>query len=122
MAAVAILDKHRRPKHPLHLPEHRCVGYSYTMNTEVWCFTEGSKSASVRPLGPLSVNTSDAMMPALIAGTSLGILPELFLREALKCSRLERWLRDWSIPLGALCRVTPSEGRYRSASRSVVAV
>ena len=110
MAAVAILDKHRRPKHPLHLPEHRCIGYSCTMNTEVWCFTEASKSASVRPLGPLSVNTNDAMMPALIAGTGLGMLPEFFLREALESRRLERLLPDWSIPLGAVYWVTPPEG------------
>jgi DNA-binding transcriptional LysR family regulator len=94
MAAVAILDKHGRPKHPLHLTEHRCIGYSYTMNTEVWRFTKGSKSASVRPLGPLRANHGDAMMPALIAGTGLGILPEFFLREALECNRLERLLRS----------------------------
>src|SRR6267154_277278 len=25
------LDKHGRPKHPLHLAQHRCIGYSYTM-------------------------------------------------------------------------------------------
>src|SRR5229473_2863937 len=42
------LDKHGRPKHPLHLAEHRCIGYSYTATTEVWRFTKGSKSASVR--------------------------------------------------------------------------
>ena len=76
VGSPAYLDKHGRPKHPLHLTEHRCIGYSYTMNTEVWRFTKGSKSASVRPSGPLRVNNGDAMMPALIAGTGLGILPD----------------------------------------------
>ena len=47
------------------------------------------------------------MMPALIAGTGLGILPEFFLREALESKRLERLLADWSIPLGAVYWVTP---------------
>jgi DNA-binding transcriptional LysR family regulator len=86
------------------------MGYSYTMNTEVWRFTKGSKSASVRPSGPLCVNNGDAMMPAPIAGTGLGILPEFFLREALESHRLERLLPDWSIPLGAVYGVTPPEG------------
>src|ERR1700704_3993267 len=104
------LDKHGRPKHPLQLTEHRCIGYSYTMNTEVWRFTKGSKSASVRPSGPLRVNNGDAMMPALIAGTGLGILPEFLVREALESNRLERLLADWSIPLGAVYWVTPPEG------------
>src|SRR3984893_2075392 len=110
VGSPAYLDKYGRPTHPLHLAEHRCICYSYTMNTEVWRFTKGSKSASVRPSGPLRVNNGDAMMPALIAGTGLGILPEFFLQEALESNRLERLLPDWSIPLGAVYWVTPPEG------------
>jgi DNA-binding transcriptional LysR family regulator len=109
VGSPAYLDKHGRPKHPLHLAEHRCICYSYTMTTEVWRFTKGSRSASVRPSGPLRVNNGDAMMPALIAGTGLGILPEFFLREALESNRLVRLLPDWSIPLGAIYWVTPPE-------------
>jgi DNA-binding transcriptional LysR family regulator len=65
-------------------------------------FTKGTKSASVQPSGPLRVNNGDAMMPALIAGTGLGVLPEFFLREALGSNQLERLLPDWSLPLGAV--------------------
>jgi DNA-binding transcriptional LysR family regulator len=50
------------------------------------------------------------MMPALIGGTGVGILPEFFLREALESNLLERLLPDWSIPLGAVYWVTPPEG------------
>jgi DNA-binding transcriptional LysR family regulator len=56
------------------------------------------------------VNNGDAILPALIAGTGLGVLPEFLLREALKANLLERLLPDWSIPLGAAYWVTPSEG------------
>jgi DNA-binding transcriptional LysR family regulator len=107
VAAPAYLEKLGRPKHPLHLTQHRCISYSYTMSAEVWRFTKGSRSASVRPSGPLRANNGDAMMPALIAGTGLGILPEFFLREALASNQLERLLADWSIPLGAIYWVTP---------------
>jgi DNA-binding transcriptional LysR family regulator len=110
VGSPAYLDKHGRPKHPLHLTEHRCIGYSYTMNSEAWRFRKGSKSASVRPSGPLRVNNGDAMMPALIAGTGLGVLPDILLREALESKRLERVLPDWSIPLGAVYWATPPEG------------
>jgi DNA-binding transcriptional LysR family regulator len=58
-----------------------------------WRFTKKGKSAMVRPSGPLRVNNGDAMMPALIAGTGLGILPEFILREALAADRLERLCR-----------------------------
>jgi len=110
VGSPAYLDKHGRPKHPLHLTGHRCIGYSYTMNSEVWRFRKGSKSASVRPSGPLRVNNGDAMLPALIAGTGLGVLPEFLLRESLESKRLERLLPDWSIPLGAVYWVAPPEG------------
>jgi DNA-binding transcriptional LysR family regulator len=101
------LEKYGRPKHPLHLAQHRCLTYTYAVATEAWHFTKGAKSASVQPLGPLCVNNGDAMMPALIAGTGLGILPEFILREALGANQLERLLPDWSLPLGAVHWVTP---------------
>jgi len=110
VGAPSYLKKHGRPTHPLHLTQHRCIWYSYAMTTDVWRFTKGRKSASVRPSGPLRVNNGDAMMPALIAGTGLGILPEFFLGKALKSRRLERLLPDWSIPLGAVYWVTSQDG------------
>lgn len=103
------LATHGRPRTPSDLAKHRCISYSYTLNDEVWRFTKGSKSASIRPSGPLRVNNGDAMMPALIAGTGLGILPEFFLRSALESQLLERLLPDWSIPLGAVYWVTPPQ-------------
>lgn len=110
VASPAYLDQHGRPKHPLHLAQHRCISYSYATTSEVWRFTKGSKSASVRPSGPLRINNGDAMMPALIAGTGVGMLPVFFVREALESGLLERLLPDWSIPLGAVYWVTPREG------------
>jgi DNA-binding transcriptional LysR family regulator len=110
VGSPAYLNKHGRPRHPLRLAEHRCIGYSYTMTAEVWRFTKGGQSATVRPSGPLRVNNGDAMLPALIAGTGLGILPEFILRDALAAGRLERLLPDWSLPLGAVYWVTPPGG------------
>ena len=49
-------------------------------------------------------------MPALIAGSGLGILPEFILRDALATGLLERLLPDWSIPLGAVYWLTPPAG------------
>ncbi len=110
VGSPAYLNRHGRPKHPLHLAQHRCISYSYAMTAEIWRFTKGGKSASVRPSGPLRVNNGDAMMPALIAGTGLGILPEFILRDALAAGQLERLLPDWSLPSGAAYWVTPPGG------------
>jgi len=50
------------------------------------------------------------MLPALIAGTGLGILPEFILRDARAAGRLERPLPDWALPLGAVYWITPPGG------------
>jgi DNA-binding transcriptional LysR family regulator len=110
VGSPAYLNKHGRPKHPLHLAQHRCIGYSYTTAPDTWRFTKNGKSATVRPSGPLRVNNGDAMMPALIDGTGLGILPEFILREALAAGRLERLLPDWSLPSGAAYWIAPPGG------------
>jgi DNA-binding transcriptional LysR family regulator len=110
VGSPAYLNTHGRPRHPLRLAQHRCIGYSHTMTAETWRFTKAGKSATVRPSGPLRVNNGDAMMPALIAGTGIGILPEFILRDALAAGRLEQLLPDWSLPSGGVYWVTPPGG------------
>lgn len=110
VGSPAYLNKHGRPKHPLHLEQHRCISYGFNMTNEVWRFTKGNKSVSVRPSGPLRANNGNAMMPALIAGIGLGVLPKFFLHEALESNALERLLPDWAIPLGAIYWLTPAAG------------
>ena len=110
VGSPAYLNKHGRPTHPLHLAQHRCIGYSHTTTPETWRFSKSGKSATVRPSGPLRVNNGEAMMPALIAGTGLGVLPEFILREALGAGRLERLLPDWSLASGAAYWIAPPGG------------
>jgi DNA-binding transcriptional LysR family regulator len=110
VASPAYVRAHGRPKHPLHLADHRCVGYSHGTTLEQWRFTKGGKSATVLPSGQLRANNGDAMMPALIAGTGVGILPEFIVRDALADGRLERLLPDWSLSSGAVYWVTPPGG------------
>ena len=111
VGSPSYLAKCGRPKHPTHLSEHRCIDYAYTREPGIWRFKHASgESVAVRPSGPLRVNNGDAMLPALIAGTGLGILPEFLLRTALEEGRLERLLPDWSFPMGGVHWVTPPGG------------
>ncbi len=112
LAAPAYLEKHGRPKHPLHLTEHACISYAYLMTPDTWRFKNKSgEVATVRPEGPLRVNNGDAMLPALIAGLGLGVLPDFIADPALADGRLEAVLTDWSLPSHALHWVTPPGGR-----------
>ena len=112
VGAPSYLKKHGRPRHPLHLAEHVCITYGHAAAPETWRFTHKTgKSATVRPTGPLRANNGDAMMPALIAGTGLAVLPEFIVRDALADGRLERLLPEWSVQSGSVHWVTPPGGQ-----------
>jgi DNA-binding transcriptional LysR family regulator len=111
VGSPSYLQTHGKPLHPMHLAEHVCITYGHGSAPENWRFTqENGKSATVRPSGPLRVNNGDAMMPTLIAGAGLAILPEFIVRDALADGRLERLLPEWSIASGAVYWVTPPGG------------
>jgi DNA-binding transcriptional LysR family regulator len=112
VAAPAYLKEHGRPKHPMGLSDHACLGYAYLTTPDTWRFThKNGETAIVHPAnGPLRVNNGDAMLPALLAGLGIGALPDFILRDTLKDGRLECVLPDWSLPSSALHWVTPPGG------------
>jgi DNA-binding transcriptional LysR family regulator len=110
-ASPAYLARFGRPNHPLRLTEHRCICYASTVG-DTWHFScEQGDTATVRPTGPLRVNNGDAMMPLLLGGGGLAILPDFIMREALDDGRLEVVLPDWKVSGGAVHWVTPPGGR-----------
>jgi DNA-binding transcriptional LysR family regulator len=111
VAAPDYLVAHGRPTHPLQLSKRSCIAYASTPG-ETWHFTSaGGESIVVRPVGPLRINNGDAMLPALIAGLGLGVLPEFLLREALADGRLEIVMPEWALRGGSVHWLRPPGGR-----------
>ena len=111
VAAPAYLERHGWPTHPGHLAEHACLGYAYLPTPDTWRFVNAAgEEASVRPAGPLRVNNADALMPALIAGAGLAVLPDFIAGAALADGRLVAVMPDWIPPPIALHLVTPPGG------------
>ncbi len=111
VASPDYLKKHGQPKHPLELAAHVGLGYSYQLTQDTWRFRKKSgEVASVRPTGPLRVNNGDAMLPSLVAGVGLGVLPEFIIHNALSSKKLEILLPDWLLPATAVHWVTPPGG------------
>jgi DNA-binding transcriptional LysR family regulator len=111
VASPAYLERHGRPTHPMHLAQHRCLGYAYLSTPGVWHFTNSlGEQASVRPAGPLRVNNGEALMPALLAGLGIADLPDFIVGDAIVSGAVEVILKDWKQREGAVHLVTPPGG------------
>jgi DNA-binding transcriptional LysR family regulator len=112
VASPAYLKAHGRPKHPMQLGDHPAITYSYQLRPGVWQFRrKNGETATVRPAGPLRVNNGEAMLPSIIAGAGIGLLPEFIAREALAKKQLEILLPDWPLPDAAVYWLTPPGGQ-----------
>lgn len=68
------------------------------------------REVAIQPRGPLITNNGEAMLPALVAGHGMALLPEFILRKDLEAGRLAHVLPEWSGPPIALHLVMPSSG------------
>lgn len=111
VAAPSYFLRRPRPTHPAQLAQHSCFGYAYRQPPQTWRFVQASgESAAVRPQGALRANNGDALMPAVLAGLGLAVLPDFIVSEAIATGRLEVVLPDWATPSAALHWVTPPGG------------
>src|SRR3979411_138710 len=111
VAAPSYLKRHGRPTHPMHLAQHKCLGYAYLSTPGVWHYINAAgEQASVRPAGPLRVNNGEALMPALLAGLGVADLPDFIVGDAIASGEVEVILKGWKQPEGAVHLVTPPGG------------
>src|SRR6201995_45118 len=111
VAAPAYLQRHGRPTHPMHLAQHRCLGYAYLSTPDIWHYSNAAgEQASVRPAGPLRVNNGEALMPALLAGLGIADLPEFIVGDAIASGAAEVILKDWKQTEGSVHLVMPPGG------------
>jgi DNA-binding transcriptional LysR family regulator len=111
VASPAYLKRYGRPTHPMHLAQHRCLGYAYLSTAGVWNYTNSKgEQASVRPAGPLRVNNGEALMPALLAGLGIADVPQFIVGDAIASGQVEVILKDWKQTEGAVHLVMPPGG------------
>ena len=111
LAAPAYLDPRGRPTHPADLAHHDCFAYAYLRTRDTWHFSNAAgDQVTVRPSGRLRVNNGDAILPAVVAGLGIAVMPEFIARPAMIDGRLEQLLPDWSGSQSSLYLVTPPNG------------
>jgi DNA-binding transcriptional LysR family regulator len=110
VAAPAYLARHGRPARPRDLARHACFTYAYS-RAESWRFADAQGGEeTVAVAGPFRANNGDALVPALVAGHGIALLPDFIVWREVADGRLERILPGWSVPQTPLQVVMPPGG------------
>lgn len=120
LASPAYLAAHGVPRHPLDLGLHRLLGYGHRGQVAALRFARGGETAVVTPGGPLFTNNGDVMVPMLVAGQGLAMLPEFIAAAELADGRLVRILADWQLPEPRLQIVMPPSRRRPARVNALV--
>lgn len=107
LASPAYLASHGTPRHPLDLGGHRLIGYGHRERAAPLRFHRAREEATVLPTGPLFANNGDVMVPLLVAGGGIAVLPDFIVEEALASGVLVKILTDWSLPQAYLHLLSP---------------
>jgi len=101
-------DRHGRPAHPRELEGREALLYSNLPQPEVWAFRHAKAGeAYVRVVSRVRANNGDALLPLLVAGQGMAILPDFIVGPAVASGALEAVLSDWTDSDVAVHLVTP---------------
>ena len=106
VAAPAYLAAHGAPAHPSDLAQHRLLGFSL-LTGPLRFRRAGEPEVAIRPRGPLAANSGDALVPALVAGLGIAMLPGFIIGPHLASGAVVELLRDWAPPPIGLHLLTP---------------
>jgi DNA-binding transcriptional LysR family regulator len=108
VASPAYLAERGRPTHPSDLGSHDCLCYANVATPDIWRFAgPGQQTVAVQVRPRITVNSGEAMLPALASGVGIAMLPDFIVGEAMARGELEEILIDWRpAPMG-LHLVTP---------------
>ena len=107
LGAPAYLAAAGTPAHPSELARHALFGYSNVPGP--WRFRRGDEEVSVRAAGPLTANSGEALVPALLAGLGIARLPGFIVGPHLASGALTEVLPDWrGAPIGLHLLTPPS--------------
>ncbi|WP_340264201.1 LysR family transcriptional regulator [Sphingobium mellinum] len=108
VASPAYLAERGHPMHPSDLGRHDCLCYSNVPTPDVWRFSgPGLQNVAVQVRARITVNSGEAMLPALRAGVGIARLPDFIVGADLEAGVLEEILLDWRPPAVGIHLVTP---------------
>jgi DNA-binding transcriptional LysR family regulator len=114
VASPDFIAIHGLPEHPRDLEHMPAVVPTHVAWGSQWKLDRAGESCTIQVQGALRINNASAMVPALVAGLGMTLMPEYFVWQEVADGRLVELLPDWSALPGPLYVVSPP-GRARPA-------
>jgi DNA-binding transcriptional LysR family regulator len=117
--ARSYFQKHRRPRTPSDLAEHRFALFNEPPVLDEWTFERRGKRAKVRLRPAIVANSGELAMAAVNSGIAMGVIPS-FLLPPEHAHLLEPVMLEWSIGQRGIYAVYPHRRFVPSKVRAFV--
>ena len=115
------LNAHGRPKTPADLNRHRCIrARKASGGIFRWEFEKRGESVALDVPGGLTLDETDLMLQAALAGEGLAYLSDFATADHVASGRLERVLEDWSPAFPGLRLYYPSSRNVPAKLRAFI--
>ena len=100
VASPAYLDKHRPPRTPRELLDHRLLAFSHWRPENRWQFVHvnGTDKETLNFVPYLSMNDYTGLATALLSGAGVGDLPSVVQPGLVRQGQLVEIMSDWRFP------------------------
>lgn len=118
VASPAYLEKHAPPHLPEDLKQHRCLRFRFSSGAlYLWEMVRGDASVTLDVSGPMTLDNSNLMLEAALAGIGIAWAPEYLVAEHIASGKLIHLLPDWSPTLPGLSLYYPANRHPPAALR-----
>lgn len=121
VASPAYLAVHPAPETPDALSRHRCIRQRLPSGKRYrWEFSKHGQVLEIDAPGPLTLDNSQLMVEAAVAGLGVAYVPEIDAQDALRDGRLVAVLEDWCPPIPGLRLYFPGSRHVPASLRAFI--
>lgn len=121
VASPAYLARYGVPTTPRELTSHRCINFRRGAEGSYrWEFEQGSQALSVAVTGPVTVDSPDLLLRAVLDGAGVAFGFEAWVAPHLATGALVRVLEDWCPPFAGYFLYYPSRRQQPPALSALI--
>lgn len=117
-AAAGYLEKHGSPKSVHELADHACLRLANPSTTPEWTMTDGRKTFSLNPTGPLVGDNPEVILHGTCSGLGIAMLPRFSVVDKIRAGELVVVLPGWRSPEIGVYALTPSRKFLEAKTRA----